>query len=122
MKGKKSENLTGYKLLTPERLRQFPGLEKLPEDEARKVIESLEQLIFGSLAIIITSINFKKYSFREAFSSTGKSTISEHFRSLDSYANALSNNLEGNKNGETKLLSDLPDLVVPTGIEPASKV
>jgi site-specific DNA recombinase len=35
---------------------------------------------------------------------------------------SISNELKGNKNGQAKLLSDLSDWVVPTGIEPASKV
>lgn len=35
---------------------------------------------------------------------------------------SISNKLEGNKNGQAKLSRDLSDWVVPTGIEPASKV
>jgi site-specific DNA recombinase len=35
---------------------------------------------------------------------------------------SLSNSINENKNGQIRNLSDLPGLVVPTGIEPVSKV
>jgi hypothetical protein len=44
MKGKKAEESRGYERITIERLREFPGLKNLPDDEARQVIESLEKL------------------------------------------------------------------------------
>jgi hypothetical protein len=44
MKGQKFEKSKGHKLLTVDRLKQFPGLENLSDEEAKKVIESLEKL------------------------------------------------------------------------------
>ncbi|MEO5601776.1 MAG: hypothetical protein ABIR06_12695 [Cyclobacteriaceae bacterium] len=44
MKGKKAEESSGYKRITIERLREFPGLEKLSDQEAKQVIDSLERL------------------------------------------------------------------------------
>jgi hypothetical protein len=44
MKGKKAEESRGYKRITIERLREFPGLENLSDHEARQIIEFLEKL------------------------------------------------------------------------------
>lgn len=44
MKAKKVEESRGYKRITVERLREFPGLQNLSDQEARQVIESLEKL------------------------------------------------------------------------------
>jgi hypothetical protein len=44
MKGQKFEKSKGHKLLTVDRLKQFPGLENLSDEDAKKVIESLEKL------------------------------------------------------------------------------
>jgi hypothetical protein len=43
MKGQKFEKSKGHKLLTVDRLKQFPGLENLSDEEAKKVIKSLEK-------------------------------------------------------------------------------
>lgn len=44
MKAKKAEESRGYKRITIERLREFPGLQNLSDQEARQVIGSLEKL------------------------------------------------------------------------------
>lgn len=44
MKGKKPNELRGYKKIIIERLREFPGLENLSDQEAKQVIDSLERL------------------------------------------------------------------------------
>jgi hypothetical protein len=44
MKGKKAEESRGYKRITVERLREFPGLQSLSDQEAKQVIDSLERL------------------------------------------------------------------------------
>ncbi|MEX1240965.1 MAG: hypothetical protein WEB30_14665 [Cyclobacteriaceae bacterium] len=44
MKGKKAEESRGYKRMTIDRLREFPGLENLSDQEAKQVIDSLERL------------------------------------------------------------------------------
>jgi site-specific DNA recombinase len=42
--------------------------------------------------------------------------------SILSLTRSISNSISENKNGQIRNLSDLPGLVVPTGIEPVSKV
>jgi predicted GTPase len=42
MKGQRLSK--GYKLMTVERLREFPGLENVSDQDARQVIESLQKL------------------------------------------------------------------------------
>ena len=44
MRGKKPNDSSGYKRMTIERLREFPGLENLSDQEAKQVIDSLERL------------------------------------------------------------------------------
>lgn len=44
MKGQRGEKPKGYKLMTVERLREFPGLQNLSDQEAKQVIDSLERL------------------------------------------------------------------------------
>ncbi len=44
MKGQRGEKSKGYKLMTVERLREFPGLKNLSDQDARQIIESLEKL------------------------------------------------------------------------------
>jgi hypothetical protein len=44
MKGKKPNDIGGYKRITIERLREFPGLENLSDQEAKQVIDSLERI------------------------------------------------------------------------------
>jgi hypothetical protein len=44
MKGKKTEESREHRRITIERLRKFPGLENLSDEEAKQVIDSLERL------------------------------------------------------------------------------
>jgi site-specific DNA recombinase len=76
-------------------------------------------LIFGFRGIIITSVNYKKYSSGGIlFDRQVNNYRTPQINTILTLTRSLSNNLEENKNGQTKFLSDLPDLVVPIGFEP----
>jgi hypothetical protein len=62
MKGKKAEESRGYKRITIERLREFPGLENLSDHGARQVIDaSKRQYKPGQRnAVIYTRVSAKE--------------------------------------------------------------
>lgn len=77
MKGQRSEKAKGYKPMTVERMREFPGLENLSDQEARQVIESLERL----------SLIVKMYPQRLHFNPLLISHLLVHFIARGSFGN-----------------------------------